>query len=103
MLAVGVLLDFMNDLGRAKTFATQVDEKRVWSKLGKAQLDHGHITDAIDSFILAKDPSEYAQICTAANDAGIWLEVIPYLQMARLTLQENLVHTELIHAFALIE
>ena len=36
VLAIGVLVDFMKDLDRAKTYATQCDEKPVWSKLGKA-------------------------------------------------------------------
>jgi len=100
VLAVGVLVDYMKDLERAKTFASQVDEKPVWSKLGKAQLDHGRCADAIDSFIAADDPSEYVDLCAAANEAGIWVEVIPYLQMARKSLQENLLDTELIYAFA---
>ena len=37
--AIGVLVDFLKDLDRAKTYATQVDEKPVWSRLGKAQLE----------------------------------------------------------------
>jgi clathrin heavy chain len=100
VLAVGVLVDFMRDLERAKTFASQVDEKPVWSKLGKAQLENGQCADAIDSFIAADDPSEYVGVCASANESGIWIEVIPFLLMARKTLQENLLDTELIYAFA---
>ena len=90
----------MKDLDRAKTYATQCDEKPVWSKLGKAQLEETFPADAIESFIHAADPSEYVKVCEAANDAEIWTEVILYLKMARKTLQQNLVDTELIYAYA---
>jgi len=98
--AVGVLVDFMKDLDRAKTYASQIDEKPVWSKLGKAQLEEKFPADAIESFINAEDPSEYVAVCAEANEAEIWEEVIPFLQMARKSLQENLLDTELIYAFA---
>lgn len=98
--AIGVLVDYMKDLDRAKTYATQCDEKPVWSKLGKAQLDGKFPAEAIESFINAEDPSEYVMMCSEANQAEIWTELIPYLKMARKTMQENLVDTELIYAYA---
>lgn len=100
VLAIGVLVDFMKDLDRAKTYATQCDEKPVWSKLGKAQLEGKFPAEAIESFINAEDPSEYVMVCAEANEAEIWTELIPYLKMARKTMQENLVDTELIYAYA---
>jgi len=100
VLAIGVLVDYLKDLDRAKAYATQCDEKEVWSKLGKAQLDEKMPADAIESFINAEDPSEYVLVCAEANEAEIWTELIPYLRMARKTLQENLLDTELIYAFA---
>ena len=100
VLAIGVLVDYMKDLDRAKTYATQCDEKPVWSKLGKAQLEGKFAAEAIESFINADDPSEYVMVCAEANDAEIWTELIPYLLMARKTMQENLVDTELIYAYA---
>lgn len=100
VLAIGVLVDFLKDLDRAKTYATQCDEKPVWSKLGKAQLEEKCPADAIESFINAEDPSEYVMVCAEANEAEIWAEVIPFLKMARKTMQENLVDTELIYAYA---
>lgn len=98
--AIGVLVDFMKDLDRAKTYASQVDKKPVWSKLGKAQLDEKMPADAIDSFINAEDPSEYVAVCSEARESEIWTELIPYLEMARKSLQENVLDTELIYAFA---
>jgi clathrin heavy chain len=100
VLAIGVLVDFMKDLDRAKTYATQCDQKPVWSKLGKAQLDGKFAADAIESFIFAEDPSEYVMVCAEANEAEIWTELIPYLKMARKTLQENVIDTELIYSYA---
>jgi len=100
VLAIGVLVDYMKDLDRAKTYATMCDEKPVWSKLGKAQLDGKFPADAIDSFINAEDASEYVAVCAEANEAEIWNELIPYLKMARKSMQENLIDTELIYALA---
>jgi len=100
VLAVGVLVDFMKDLDRAKGFANQVDEKPVWSKLGKSQLEENMAADAIESFISAEDASEYVRVCDAANESEIYAELIPFLKMARKSLQENLLDTELIYAYA---
>merc|ERR1712151_35944 len=72
--AVGVLVDFMRDIDRAKTYASLVDQKPVWSKLGKAQLKEKFPADAIQSFINAEDSSEYVVMCTEANKAEIWNE-----------------------------
>lgn len=100
VLAIGVLVDYMKDLDRAKTYATQCDKKPVWSKLGKAQLDGKFPSDAIESFINAEDASEYVQVCSEANEAEIWPDLIPFLKMARKSMQENLIDTELIYAYA---
>jgi len=98
--AIGVLVEFMKDLDRAKTYAGQIDTDAVWSKLGKAQLEEKLPAEAIESYINAKDPTEYVTICREANEAEIWTELIPFLEMARATLQESVLDTELIYAFA---
>lgn len=100
VLAIGVLVDFLKELDRAKTYAQQCDEKAVWSKLGKAQLEEKMPADAIESFINAEDPSEYITVCALSNEAEIWTELIPYLKMARKTIQENELDTELIYSYA---
>ena len=100
VLAIGVLVDYMKDLDRAKAFASQVDEKPVWSKLGVSQLEEKMAAEAIISFINAEDPSEYVNVCAEANEAEIYAELIPFLKMARKNLQENLLDTELIYAYA---
>merc|ERR1719343_1783463 len=98
--AIGILVDYIKDLERAKGYASTCDEKPVWSKLGKAQLTEKLTMDAIESFIHAEDVSEYVEICSEANDAGLWAELIPFLIMCRKSLQENLLDTELIYAYA---
>ena len=100
VLAIGVLVDYMKDLDRAKGYANQVDEKPVWSKLGKSQLEEKMAAEAIQSFINAEDASEYVKVCAEANEAEIYTELIPFLKMARKELQENLLDTELIYAYA---
>mmetsp|Transcript_6019 Transcript_6019/g.8838 ORF Transcript_6019/g.8838 Transcript_6019/m.8838 type:complete len:1716 (-) Transcript_6019:147-5294(-) len=100
VLAIGVLVDYLKELDRAKTYAQQCDEKAVWSKLGKAQLEENMPADAIESFINAKDPSEYVTVCAKANEAEIWTDLIPYLKMARQTIQENMLDTEIIYCYA---
>merc|ERR1711966_20748 len=100
VLAIGVPVDYMKDLDRAKAFASQVDEKPVWSKLGVSQLEEKMAAEAIISFINAEDPSEYVNVCAEANEAEIYAELIPFLKMARKNLQENLLDTELIYAYA---
>jgi len=102
VLAIGVLVDYAKDLDRAKGYATQVDEKPVWSKLGKSQLEEKMAAEAIISFINAEDASEYVKMCDEANEAELYTEIIPYLKMARKNLQENLLDTELIYAYAKI-
>jgi len=102
VLAIGVLVDYLKELDRAKTYAQQCDEKAVWSKLGKAQLEEKMPAEAIESFIAAEDPSEYVTVCAEANEAEIWTELIHYLKMARKSIQENILDTELIYSYAKI-
>merc|ERR1712176_796166 len=40
------------------------------------------------------------EVCSEANESGLWSELIPFLMMCRKTLQENLLDTELIYSYA---
>ena len=82
-LALGVLVDKLQDLERAAEYALNVNEKPVWSKLGVAQLDNKLASMAIKSFLNAEDPKEYMRVCNEANDLKIWDELIPFIKMAR--------------------
>ena len=57
--------------------------KAVWSKLAKAQLDAQLVTEAIHSYIKAKDPTDYHLVINAAEAANNYEELVPYLKMAR--------------------
>lgn len=81
--AIGVLLASLQDLERAKDYATACNIDSVWSSLAKAQLEQRKVTDAIDSYVKANDPSEYARVIAAAHDASEHHSLINFLQMAR--------------------
>lgn len=68
---------------RAKEFAERVNVKAVWSKLAKAQLESQLVSEAINSYIKAKDPTDYHLVINAAEAADNYEELVPYLKMAR--------------------
>jgi clathrin heavy chain len=55
----------LQDIDRASEYAQRVNDKEVWTLLGKAQLDANMIKDAIDSYIKANDATnnEVSIIC----------------------------------------
>ncbi|KEI41487.1 uncharacterized protein L969DRAFT_58574 [Mixia osmundae IAM 14324] len=98
--AVNVLVEFIVSIDRAYQYANKVNQPAVWSRLGKAQLDGLRIKDAIDSYIKANDPSNYEEVIETAGRAGKHDELVRYLQMARKTLREPKIDTELAFAYA---
>jgi clathrin heavy chain len=100
--AVEVLVDLIRDLERAKEFAERVNAKQVWSKLAKAQLDSQLVTEAIHSYIKAKDPTDYHLVINAAEAADQYEDLVPYLKMARKDVKESVLDTQLIYALARI-
>ncbi|KAG2045781.1 hypothetical protein BDR06DRAFT_1015300 [Suillus hirtellus] len=61
----------------------------AWSKLAKTQLDGLPIKDAIDSYIKAEDPSNFAEVVAILTHAGIHDDLIRFLQMACKTLSRT--------------
>jgi clathrin heavy chain len=98
--AVEVIVDMIRDLDRGKEFAERVNEAKVWSKLGRAQLAAQCVSDAIASFLKAKDPANYLEVIDAAHVVDNYAELVPYLQMARKDIKESALDTELIYALA---
>ncbi|BFZ57862.1 Clathrin heavy chain [Savitreella phatthalungensis] len=98
--AVNVLVEHVVSIDRAQEYADKVDTPEVWSRLAKAQLDGLRVTDSIDSYLKAKDPSNYAEVVEIADRAGKSEDLIRYLQMARKTVREPVVDTALLLAFA---
>ena len=89
--AMDVLLEKIEDIDRAQEFAQRVQIPAVWSKLANAQLDSGLVQEAIESFIKAKDPSNYVAIIEAVGNAECFDALVLYLQMARETMKEPVV------------
>ena len=60
----------MNNLDRAYEFAEKCNEPATWSQLARAQLSHGLVKEAIDSYIKADDPSMYMEVVEVASKNG---------------------------------
>ena len=98
--ATNVLVDHVVSIDRAQEYADQVDLPEVWSKVAKAQLDGLRVTDSVESYIKAQDPSNYHEVIETATHAGKDEDLIKYLRMARKTLREPPIDTALAFCFA---
>lgn len=98
--AVNVLVDHVVSIDRAQEYADRVDLPEVWSKVAKAQLDGLRVTDSIESYIRAEDPSNFLEVITTSTAAGKDEELVKYLKMARKTLREVPVDTALAFCYA---
>lgn len=98
--ALTILVEHIMSIDRATTYAQEVNQPALWSRLGKAQLDALRIPDAISSYIKAEDPSNYAEVIELANRAGKNEDLVSFLQMARRNLREPAVDTELAFSYA---
>jgi clathrin heavy chain len=101
--AVQVLTDHVVSIDRAQDYAERVDTPDVWSKVAKAQLDGLRVTDSIESYIRAQDPSNFSEVIEIATSAGKDEELIKFLRMARKTLREPAVDTSLAFCFARLD
>ncbi|RYP03538.1 hypothetical protein DL764_005093 [Monosporascus ibericus] len=101
--AVDVLVEHVVSIDRANGFAEDVDMPEVWSKVAKAQLDGLRISDAIESYIKAGDPRNYAEVIDVATQAGKDEDLVKYLRMARKTLREPPIDTALAFCYARLE
>ncbi|KAK9455049.1 hypothetical protein V1511DRAFT_510868 [Dipodascopsis uninucleata] len=100
--AIGVLVDHILSLDRAETYAEKIDTPEVWSYLGKAQLNGLRINDAIESYIRANDASNYEEVIEIASRAGKDEELVKFLQLARKTIREPVVDSQLLLSYARI-
>ncbi|THH15617.1 hypothetical protein EW146_g4889 [Bondarzewia mesenterica] len=98
--AINVLVEYIVSIERGLDYAKKVNRPEVWSRLAKAQLDGLRVKDAIDSYIKAEDPSNFLEVIEIANHAGKHDDLVRFLQMARKTLREPKVDTELAYAYA---
>jgi clathrin heavy chain len=101
--AVNVLVENIVSIDRAQEYAERVELPEVWSRVAKAQLDGLRITDSVESYIKAQDPSNYAEVIEYAIQAGKDEDLIKFLRMARKTLREPEIDTALAFAYARTE
>ena len=98
--AANVLIEHVVSIDRAQEYAESVELPEVWSRVGKAQIDGLRVTDGIDSYIRAADPSNYEEVIETATHAGKDEDLIRYLKMARKTLREKPIDTALAFCYA---
>lgn len=98
--AVNVLIEHIVSIDRAQEYAERVEAPEVWSRVAKAQLDGLRVTDSIDSYIRAGDPSNFLEVIEIGTHAGKDEDLIKFLRMARKTLREVPVDTALAFCFA---
>ena len=101
--ATNVLVDHVVSIDRAQDYAEKVDLPEVWSKVAKAQLDGLRVTDSIDSYIKAQDPSNYNEVIETATRSGKDEDLIKYLRMARKTQREPAIDTALAFSHARLD
>ena len=99
--AIRVLLYNLDNLRGAAEFAEKVNKPEVFSELGKAQLNQGQLQACIEAFIKANDPSMFERVIMLSSDSSADADfLIAYLLMARKTLKDTRVDSELIYAYA---
>eukprot|EP00930_Biecheleria_cincta_P019685 TRINITY_DN1496_c0_g1_i1.p1 TRINITY_DN1496_c0_g1~~TRINITY_DN1496_c0_g1_i1.p1 ORF type:complete len:1703 (+),score=387.00 TRINITY_DN1496_c0_g1_i1:58-5166(+) len=98
--AMEVLLTNIESIERAQEYAARCNESRVWYKLGRAQLEHGNVPEAIDSYLKAEDAADYAEVIRRAKIEDNYDELVKYLTMARNKAKDQLIDTELVYSYA---
>ena len=101
--AANVLVDNVVSIDRAQEYAERVELPEVWSKVAKAQLDGLRVSDSIESYIRAQDPSNYNEVIETATHAGKDEDLVKYLKMARKTQREPAVDTALAFSYARLD
>ncbi|CAL5873777.1 uncharacterized protein PFLUO_LOCUS8059 [Penicillium psychrofluorescens] len=103
LAAVNVLVENVVSIDRAQEFAERIELPEVWSKVAKAQLDGLRVSDSIESYIKAGDPSNYNEVVETATHAGKDEDLIKFLRMARKTLREPAIDTSMAFCFARLD
>ncbi|GMF01703.1 unnamed protein product [[Candida] boidinii] len=98
--AMKVLVEDIMSLDRGEDYAEKEDSPELWSQLGAAQLNGLRISEAINSYIKANDPSNFEQVIEIAEHAGKEEELVPFLLMSRQTLREPIVDGAIINSYA---
>ena len=78
----------------------KTNKPEVWSELGKSQLDNFALKEAIYAFIKAQDPAHYERVINLAQNQNDYDELIQFLLMARNTIKDSKIDSELIFSYA---
>ncbi|KAI9795364.1 MAG: hypothetical protein M1833_007212 [Piccolia ochrophora] len=98
--AANVLVEHIVSIDRAQEYAEKVELPEVWSRVAKAQLDGLRVSDGIESYIRAQDPSNFNEVIEIATHAGKDEDLIKFLKMARKTQREPAIDTALAFSYA---
>ena len=98
--AMDVLIDNIENLDRAQQYAERVNQKNIWSKLAKAQLDARMIKDSVNSYIKAGDADNYEEVITVAKSEGDYENLVRYLEMARKKKKQKVIDSSLVYGYA---
>ncbi|AMD22448.1 HGR109Cp [Eremothecium sinecaudum] len=101
--ALQVLVENIMSLDRAESYADKIDKASLWSQLGCAQLNNRRISEAIESYIKAEDPSNYETVIKVAEDSDNYEDLIPFLIMSRKSLKEPVIDGALILSYAKLD
>ncbi|CCJ29399.1 unnamed protein product [Pneumocystis jirovecii] len=98
--ALNVLIEHIVSIDRAAEYVESVDTPELWSRLAKGQLDGCRIRDSINSYIRISDPNNYREVIEVSSKANKYSDLIRYLEMARQTIRETTIDSELLFAYA---
>jgi len=101
--AIGVLITNINSIDRAQEFAKKIDKPEVYSKLARAQLDHGLVEASIESYIKAEDPEFHIDVISACNREKLHKQLVKYLLMCRKKVKNPTIESELVYSYAKLD
>ncbi|KAG1853052.1 armadillo-type protein [Suillus subluteus] len=100
-MAINVLVEHITPIDHGLDYSNKANKPdSVWSRLANAQLDGLRIKDAVDSYIKAEDPSNFAEVIEIWSHTGKHDDLVRFLQMAPKALREPKIDTELAYAYA---
>jgi clathrin heavy chain len=95
---VEILVDKICGLDRAKELAEHVNNSAVCQFL--IELNKMLVTEAISSYIEAKDATNYIMVINVAESVRYYGDLVSSLKMARKQIKECIIDTQLMYAFA---
>lgn len=101
--AIEVLLNNIESIPRAAEFAEKTNLPEVWSKLAHCYLEKFQVVEAIESYMKANDCSTYSSVINAAENEGLYEQLIKYLLMARQALKDVLIDNTIIYCYAKLD